>query len=577
MNPASAFSLFRTISLSLTALAVGAAFGGMSRPARAQAAPKTVEALVYSTMPSTFAHRPEMLMDRDPKTYFKTVYGMGDGDDVLILLSEAIPVSSIRIVTGDDEEQDLLTDGFVDTSADGVLFTKAASFDSKGVAEAALKNKPVKAFRIRLNPRRGVPVLLVREITIQSPVTVSHVQQGPGRAFSDISEAPDLAVWARTAEVKMETFWPDTAALLYSDKFITPNLINVVYKTGPGVTAVAATGGGVMTVNSKWCREHPEDTGLTVHEMAHAVQSMSAYNPVWLIEGIADYVRWIKFEPENYTPRINVKTASYKDSYRTTATFLAWCELHYDRNLVTKLNDATRFGTYREEMFTRFCGKDAPTLWTEFVAAYTADPKTIITPVVAPADRPRETPRATPGTSVPINLGPVFDTTGIYADSAKFPLNGGFDAGGAAYSAALLKTEVTVRDVTFTLGKPGAPNVATSRGQSVALPAGSYRSLWLLAAAIEGSQMAQTLSVTYTDGTVETLYQNFSDWFQPQRYPGENRAVRMPYRILGDGTKDPRTFYTYAYGFKLDPAKIIKSLTLPNNQYVKVLGVTVAR
>ena len=32
--------------------------------------------------------------------------------------------------------------------------------------------------------------------------------------------------------------------------------------------------------------------------------------------------------------------------------------------------------------------------------------------------------------------------------------------------------------------------------------------LWLLAAAIEGNQMAQTLAVTYTDGTSESLKQS---------------------------------------------------------------------
>src|SRR5579871_5464196 len=63
--------------------------------------PDSVEALIYSTMPSTAAHRPEMALDGDPNTYFKTVYGMGDGDDFLILLSRPIPLQSVHIITGD--------------------------------------------------------------------------------------------------------------------------------------------------------------------------------------------------------------------------------------------------------------------------------------------------------------------------------------------------------------------------------------------------------------------------------------------------------------------------------------------
>lgn len=559
------------------ALALSALLGGASAQSQTAIAPKSVEALLYSTMPSTFAYSPAMAMDKDAKTYFKSVYGMGDGDDFMVLLSQPIPVESIRVVTGDEEGQDLLTEGFVDVSADGITFTKAGDFDQQGRLSASLNKKPVLALRIRVNRRRSLPSLLVREIEIQSSTPITHAQLGPGRGFNDISQAPDLAAWAARAEAQMEAFWSDTQSLLYSDKFITPNKINIVYRTGPDVTPVAATGGGVMTVNAKWARAHPDDTGLTVHEMAHAVQSMIAYNPVWLIEGIADYVRWIKFEPQNYKARINVEKATYKDSYRTTATFLGWLELHYDAKLVTKLNHATRFGTYREELFKEYCGKDVQTLWAEFIADYKVNPDTITTPKLAPADQPRVVPTVAANTSVSVDLAPYFDGTGIVRDRARFEATSGFDAGGAAYSASLLGETPTYRNVAFTVGKAGAPNVVTAKGKTIALPAGSYKSLWLLGAAIEGGQVGQTMTVTYTDGTTDTLYQNFSDWFEPQRYPGEGRGVRMNYRNLGDGSKDPRTFYAYTYGFAVNPTKTVQSVTLPNNDFVKIVGITLAK
>ena len=264
-------------------------------------------------------------MDGDAGTYFQSNHGMGDGDDFLVLLSCPIPAQSIHVVTGDADGQDVLTNGFVETSPDGNHYRKAASFDVAGVADAALGGSPVVALRIRLNHGQGIPRLLVREITIDSPVKVSHVVLGPGRGFYDISQAHDLKAWALKAETQMEQFWPDTEALLYTDKFIPPNAVNVIYRTGPGVTGVAATGGGVMEVNSAWCRVHPEDTGLTVHETAHVIQAYSSYNPVWLVEGIADYVRWVRFEPEHFTYRINPTRSTYHDSYRTTAAFLAYC------------------------------------------------------------------------------------------------------------------------------------------------------------------------------------------------------------------------------------------------------------
>ncbi|MBC8138424.1 MAG: hypothetical protein H8F28_21300 [Fibrella sp.] len=541
-----------------------------------QQAPSSVDALLYSTMPSSNAHRPEMVMDNDPNTYFRSAYGMSDGDDLTILLSQPIPIQSIRITTGNTEGDDLLTDGFVDASPDGVTFTKIASFGSDGVADVKLGDKKISVLRIRVNKDKSVSALLVREITIKSPVKIVHVALGPGRGFVDISQAPDLAGWSERAQKQMESFWTETAAMLYSENFITPNKINIVYRTGPGVTDVAACGGGVMTVNAKWCREHPEDTGLTVHEMAHAVQSMSAYNPVWLIEGIADYVRWVKFEPENHKPRINVQTAAYHDSYRTTATFLGWCELKYDNTLVTKLNRVIRAGKYDTKLFAKYTGKDVDTLWAEFIQDYKEDPDHILTPVLAPADRPRVLPSVKAGSSVPVPLSALFDTAGIYNDGLTFGEKDGFDAGGAAYSEKLLGKTLTVSDVEFRIEGDRAKDVLSCRGNVVALPTGNYKSLWLLGAAVEGNQMAQVFTVIYTDGSTEPIAQNVSDWYQPQRFPGEGRAAKMAYRNMMDGLQDPRPFYVYRYGFKLDPTKTVKSITLPDNQNVKLLGITLA-
>jgi len=538
--------------------------------------PTAVDALLYTTMPSTAAHRPEMAMDGDANTYFRSAYGMGDGDDFLVLLSQAIPMQSLRITTGDAEGQDALTEGRIETSEDGSHYTRAASFDSKGVATANLDNRPVRAFRIRLSSRRGLPALMVREIAVQSAVKIDHILLGPGRGFIDLSQAPDLAAWAQKAEKQMESFWLDTAALLYSDRFLTPNMVNVVYRTGPNVTPVAATGGGVMTVNSAWCRAHPEDTGLTVHETAHVIQSMSAYNPVWLIEGVADYIRWIKFEPENYTVRINPRTATYHDSYRTTGTFLAWCELHYDNRLVTHLNHDVRFGKYTNDRFKQYCGKDVDTLWAEFIAAYQADPTHIITPPIPFADRPRVLPTVHPGSSVSVVLTAAFNTTGFTRDGERLRDAAGFDGEGAVYSATLLGRTPTSKDVAFKLGPANAPDVVSCKGGSVNLPAGQYASLWLLGSGVEGNQMAQPLTVTYTDGTTETFSQHFSDWFQPQGFPGESRAVKMAYRNMSDGSKDSRPFYVYSYGFALDHTKTVKSLSLPNNVYVKILAISLA-
>jgi hypothetical protein len=517
-----------------------------------------------------------MAMDGDPQTYFRSLYGMDDGDDFWVILSRAIPVQSLRVVTGDAAGQDTLTGGVLETSPDAVNYSPAGSFGTDGVA-AATGRRLVRAIRIRLKPNENVPSLVIREISVTGPVKIDHSMRGPGRGFVDISQAPDLGIWSATAEKQMEESWADTDALLYSDKFIPPNAVNVVYKTGPGVTGVAATGGGVMTVNSAWCRAHPDDTGLTVHETSHVIQAYSTYNPVWMVEGIADYIRWVKFEPEHFHPRINVQKATYHDAYQTTATFLGWCELHYDSRLVTKLSQNVRFGTFKTSLFKDDCGKDVDTLWAEFIADYQRDPAMIITPPTAAADRPRVLPAVAAGSGVPVPLTAAYNLVGISSDNSRFAPTSGFDGGGMAYSGTLLGRSLTDQGVPFQLGPPDAPDTVSCHAQVVPLPAGQYAGLWLLGSAINGGQNAQTMTVTYTDGTTADLAQNFSDWYQPAHFAGESEAVKTAYRNTADAEKDPRPFYVYSYGFPLNPQKTVKSLTLPDNDSVKLLAITLTK
>src|ERR1019366_218731 len=168
-----------------------------------------VEALIYSTMPSTWEHRPAMAMDGDLSSTFQSDGGMDDGDTFLVLLSRPISVQSIQVSTGDSDGNDRLVDAQLQTSVDAVSFTRVADFGKEGIASSDLRNRMVAALRIRMNPRKGSPKLVIKEIAILSFTTISHVQYGPGRGFYDVSQSPDLAGWAAKAESEMEAFWPD--------------------------------------------------------------------------------------------------------------------------------------------------------------------------------------------------------------------------------------------------------------------------------------------------------------------------------------------------------------------------------
>jgi hypothetical protein len=175
------------------------------------------------------------------------------------------------------------------------------------------------------------------------------------------------------------------------------------------------------------------------------------------------------------------------------------------------------------------------------------------------------------GTQVP--LSSEFNIDGIYTDGTKYT-TGGLDGTGYSYSSNLLTTSRVLNKVLFDFGPANQPDAVSCSGQSVSLPAGQFSYLELLATGVEGSQASQTLTVTYTDGTSSQFVQSFSDWFSPQKFHGEFEGVAMAYRNFDNGTKDKRTFNLYAYRLALNPAKIVQSVSLPNDAHVLVLAAT---
>ena len=181
-----------------------------------------------------------------------------------------------------------------------------------------------------------------------------------------------------------------------------------------------------------------------------------------------------------------------------------------------------------------------------------------------------------------VDLTSAFNATGIYPDGTSFAADGGLDGGGAAYSAQLLgdqtaATKVVANGVQFAVEPANQPDAVYGAGKDIKLPLGFFSTLNLLATGVQGNQTAQTITVTYLDGSVSHLTQSFSDWFSPQGFPGEVIATTMPYRDLNDGSQDKQKFNLYEYTLHLDGYKIVKSIQLPNNRNVVVLGITLGR
>jgi hypothetical protein len=189
------------------------------------------------------------------------------------------------------------------------------------------------------------------------------------------------------------------------------------------------------------------------------------------------------------------------------------------------------------------------------------------------------------GSGTAVDLSSAFNIYGFYtdADESTITPTNSLDGVGSVYSANLLNSGLDFNGVQFTFGPSNAPDAVTGSGSGpIALPAGSFATLQMLATGIEGNQASQAITVTYTDNSTSQFTQSFSDWcsalngggcVSTGNNSGESVAVAMPYRDTSTGT-DSRVFYLYHYSFALNTNKAVQSLTLPNNRDVVILAVS---
>ncbi len=183
----------------------------------------------------------------------------------------------------------------------------------------------------------------------------------------DCSEVPEMKEWAEKAREAMEKCYPIFAEKLKSPGYTPPRVVSVKIKKD--MKGIAGTAGARIEAAADWFRKRPEDTGALVHELAHAIQSYPKYHPVWLVEGIADYLRFWMYEPEARRPKLNPDRIKYKDGYQPVGAFLAWLEKQYDPQIVNKLNAACRETRYKDDLFVECTKKPLDGLWEEFKAS----------------------------------------------------------------------------------------------------------------------------------------------------------------------------------------------------------------
>jgi len=201
----------------------------------------------------------------------------------------------------------------------------------------------------------------------------------------DTSETPDLTEWAHQQLAPVVREWyPKIADLLPSEGYAAPRKVSIVFKKD--MAGVADTAGTRIRCAAKWFRQNlkGEAIGSVVHELVHAVQQYgqarrtnpnATRSPGWLVEGMADYVRWCLYEPQSHgaeVTRRGLARAKYDASYRVSANFLDWVTKKYDKSIVEKLNAALRTGNYNEELWRKQTGHTVQELGDEWKKALEA-------------------------------------------------------------------------------------------------------------------------------------------------------------------------------------------------------------
>ncbi len=138
--------------------------------------------------------------------------------------------------------------------------------------------------------------------TAPSPATKGPVKYD---IAIDYIETPELKDWVETKlRPTLEKWYPIIVASLPGKDFSAPRRLTVTFKKE--MKGVAYTRGTSVVCAGPWFKENldGEAPGAVVHELVHVVQQIhNRKSPGWLIEGVADYLRWFKYEPESKRPR----------------------------------------------------------------------------------------------------------------------------------------------------------------------------------------------------------------------------------------------------------------------------------
>ena len=181
-----------------------------------------------------------------------------------------------------------------------------------------------------------------------------------------------------------------------------------------------------------------------------------------------------------------------------------------------------------------------------------------------------------------VDLSAEYNQDGMSHDSNR--TDGDLDMGGHTLSADQLPDEVVSEDIGFDIGprQDGQNNVVKAEGQTIQIDPGANpnNTLYILGTSVKGPQYGDFI-VKYSDDSTTGKTLKFNDWtamIGGFGLPGitDNIGYVVSHRHNQWGDDFNRETYLYVYKIALDPAKTVNSITLPDNQGIKILGMSLA-
>jgi alpha-mannosidase len=199
----------------------------------------------------------------------------------------------------------------------------------------------------------------------------------------------------------------------------------------------------------------------------------------------------------------------------------------------------------------------------------------------------------------PVRSTPVALSYDVAATSNDGDLSAvGFDGNGNSLPAEMLPSQIAFNGVDFHLAsaKTGVANAVVAKGQTIALPAGRYNRIYLLAASTDGDQKAAfgvgdketTLNIQNWGGFIgQWDHRQWSSKDVSQDNYGEMTSLTPGFIKRADlawycshhhnaAGKNMSYAYSYLFGYAMDVPVGAKTLKLPDNDKIRILAISVA-